>query len=80
MVTAKITVPANGAKITIVNGKLQVPDNPIVPFIEGDGIGADTWRASVRVLDAAVKKAYAGKRQIHWMEDRKSTRLNSSHG
>ena len=40
--TAKITVPANGAKITIVNGKLQVPDNPIVPFIEGDGIGADT--------------------------------------
>jgi len=67
-VTAKITVPANGAKITIVNGKLQVPDNPIVPFIEGDGIGADTWRASVRVLDAAVKKAYGGKRQIHWME------------
>ena len=66
--TVKITVPANGAKITIVNGKLQVPDNPILPFIEGDGIGADTWRASSRVLDAAVTKAYSGKRQIHWME------------
>ena len=66
--TAKITVPANGAKITTVNGKLKVPDNPIVPFIEGDGIGADTWRASSRVLDAAVAKAYRGTRQIHWLE------------
>ena len=61
-------VPAGGAKITIDNGKLQVPNNPIIPFIEGDGTGADIWAASVRVLDAAVAKAYGGQRQIHWME------------
>jgi isocitrate dehydrogenase len=63
----KLNVPA-GDKITISNGKLVVPDKPIVPFIEGDGTGADIWRASVRVLDAAVKKAYGGKKQIAWME------------
>ncbi|MEL7451482.1 MAG: NADP-dependent isocitrate dehydrogenase [Pseudomonadota bacterium] len=62
------TPPEGGAKITIENGKLQVPDNPIVPFIEGDGTGPDIWRATVRVLDAAVDKAYGGKRKIHWME------------
>ena len=50
------------------NGKLVVPDNPILPFIEGDGTGPDIWRASVRVMDAAVAKAYGGKRRIHWME------------
>ena len=61
-------VPANGAKITIEGGKLRVPDQPIVPFIEGDGTGPDIWRASVRVFDAAVAKAYGGKRQIQWME------------
>jgi isocitrate dehydrogenase len=60
--------PAGGAPITIANGKLDVPANPIVPFIEGDGTGPDIWRASVRVLDAAVAKAYAGKRKIHWAE------------
>jgi isocitrate dehydrogenase len=60
--------PADGAKITIQNGKLNVPDRPIIPFIEGDGTGRDIWRASVRVLDAAVRKAYGGKRQIQWME------------
>jgi isocitrate dehydrogenase len=63
-----ITVPANGQKITITNGKLNVPDNPIIPFIEGDGTGPDIWRASVRVMDAAVQKAYNGKRKIAWME------------
>ena len=66
--TLKLDVPAQGQKITISNGRLQVPDNPIIPFIEGDGTGADIWRASVRVLDAAVAKAYGGKRRIHWME------------
>ena len=50
------------------NGKLNVPDNPTIPFIEGDGIGPDIWKASVRVFDAAIKKAYAGKRKIDWME------------
>ena len=64
----KITPPAQGAKISIRDGKLVVPDNPIIPFIEGDGTGPDIWRASVRVLDAAVAKAYGGRRKIHWME------------
>src|SRR6202035_1918862 len=65
----KVTPPAQGAKMTISNSKLLVPHNPIVPFIEGDGTGADIWRASVRVMDAAVAKAYGGKRRGHWMED-----------
>ncbi len=64
-----ITVPAQGQTITMGSGKrLHVPDQPIIPFIEGDGTGADIWRASVRVLDAAVVKAYHGKRKIAWME------------
>ena len=62
------SLPAGAGKITISNGKLTVPDRPIIPFIEGDGTGPDIWRASVRVLDAAVAKAYAGKRQIQWLE------------
>jgi isocitrate dehydrogenase len=63
-----ITVPEAGDKITIQAGKLQVPDFPIIPFVEGDGTGRDIWRASVRVFDAAVEKAYHGKRKIQWME------------
>ena len=61
------TVPAGG-KISISQGKLQVPDQPIIPFIRGDGTGPDIWAASVRVFDAAVQKAYAGKRKVSWME------------
>jgi len=57
-----------GQKITIDNGKLIVPNNPVLPFIEGDGTGADIWRASVRVFDAAVEKAYQGARKIEWKE------------
>ena len=56
------------AQITVQNGKLNVPDNPIIPFIEGDGIGPDIWAASVRVFDAAVEKAYGGSRKIQWHE------------
>jgi len=63
-----LTPPPGGAKITIDSGKLTVPANPIIPFIEGDGTGPDIWRAAVRVIDAAVAKAYAGERQIHWLE------------
>jgi isocitrate dehydrogenase len=55
-------------KIKIANGKLIVPENPIIPFIEGDGTGPDIWKASVRVFDAAVKKAYQGKRKVIWKE------------
>ena len=64
----KINVPKQGQKITISNGNLNVPSNPIVPFIEGDGIGADIWAASVKVFDEAIKKAYNGQRKIEWME------------
>ena len=60
--------PTTGTAITSKNGRLVVPDNPIIPFIEGDGTGPDIWRASVRVLDAAVEKAYGGKQKIAWME------------
>jgi isocitrate dehydrogenase len=60
--------PPPGGKISIQNGVLQVPDNPILPFIEGDGTGPDIWRASVRILDAAVAKAFGGKKKISWFE------------
>jgi isocitrate dehydrogenase len=65
----KIKVPTQGRTIAMgADGTLQVPDDPIIPFIEGDGTGPDIWRASVRVLDAAVKKAYGGRRRLVWME------------
>ncbi|EJL41687.1 isocitrate dehydrogenase [NADP] [Brevibacillus agri] len=60
--------PTAGEKITVDNGKLVVPNNPIIPFIEGDGTGPDIWKASVRVLDAAVEKAYNGEKKIAWFE------------
>src|SRR5881628_3578443 len=64
-----VKVPKDGAKITMgANKQLQVPDNPILPFIEGDGTGRDIWRASVRVFDAAVNKAFGGKKKIVWKE------------
>jgi len=63
-----VVVPTAGKPITISKGKLTVPDQPIIPFIEGDGTGPDIWKASVRVFDAAVEKAYKGKRKIAWME------------
>ncbi|MGH8193539.1 MAG: NADP-dependent isocitrate dehydrogenase [Woeseiaceae bacterium] len=68
MADATPVAPQGGARITIGSGNLQVPDNPIIPFIEGDGTGPDIWRATVRVLDAAVEKAFGGRRKIHWME------------
>jgi isocitrate dehydrogenase len=61
-------VPRQGEPITFANGTLSVPDRPIIPFVEGDGTGPDIWRASVRVFDAAVEKAYGGERSIAWME------------
>jgi len=64
----QITPPDGGAKITIADGQLNVPNNPIIPFIEGDGTGRDIWASTVRVLDAAVEKAYSGERKIHWVE------------
>ena len=64
----KITIPIDGEKISIQDGKLHVPDRPILAFIEGDGTGADIWAASVRVMDAAIAKAYRGQREVAWME------------
>ena len=63
-----VAVPADGARISYKDGRYQIPDNPIVPFIEGDGTGRDIWKASVRVFNAAVEKAYKGKRRVAWYE------------
>ena len=63
-----LKAPTSGTAIARRNGQLVVPDDPIIPFIEGDGIGVDIWAASVRIFDAAVQKAYGGKRKIHWFE------------
>ncbi len=63
-----VAVPGDGAVIGYSNGRYKVPDNPIIPFIEGDGTGRDIWKASVRVFDAAVQKAYQGKRRVAWYE------------
>ena len=63
-----VEIPKDGAKISLVSNKLSVPDNPIIPFIEGDGCGRDIWKASVRVFDAAIQKAYGNKRAIYWYE------------
>ncbi|MCA9253050.1 MAG: hypothetical protein KDA54_18130, partial [Phycisphaerales bacterium] len=66
--SAELKPPTSGATITMGKDGLNVPNNPIIPFIEGDGIGRDIWRASVRVFDAAVERAYGGERKIEWYE------------
>src|SRR6187397_1578524 len=68
MPTFKDLTPPSGGKISISDGVLQIPDDPIIPFVEGDGTGRDIWRASRRVFDAAVEKIYGGKRKISWFE------------
>jgi isocitrate dehydrogenase len=77
---AKLTPPTQGHKITMSKGVLQVPDDPIIPFIEGDGTGPDIWRASQIVLDAAVQKAYGGKRNIVWFEVYAGEKANAVYG
>jgi isocitrate dehydrogenase len=62
------SVPRNGEAVTFADGKISVPSRPIIPFVEGDGTGPDIWRASVRVFDAAVEKAYGGEKKVEWME------------
>src|SRR3972149_5994169 len=76
----KLKPPTRGQKITIVNGTLRVPDEPVIPFIEGDGTGPDIWRASQLVLDAAVAKAYEGKRKIAWFEVYAGEKANDVYG
>ncbi len=77
---AKLTPPTRGSKITVQQGRLLVPDQPIIPFIEGDGTGPDIWRASQRVFDAAVRKAYNGKREIVWFEVYAGEKANEVYG
>ncbi len=80
MAYQKVMVPQDGERITLRNGKLHVPDQPIVAFIEGDGTGPDIWAASQPVLDAAVAKAYGGKRKIAWMEVYAGDKANQVYG
>jgi len=75
-----IQIPANGSPITLTQGKLNVPDQPVIPFIEGDGIGPDIWKSAVRVLDAAVEKAYQGQKKIAWMEVFAGEKANKIYG
>tara|TARA_B100001250_G_scaffold236129_1_gene202828 strand:- start:498 stop:1796 length:1299 start_codon:yes stop_codon:yes gene_type:complete len=76
----KVSIPPAGQKIIMKDNNLNVPDNPIIPFIEGDGIGPDIWAAAVRVFDAAVDKAYNGKRKINWMEVYAGEKANDVYG
>ena len=76
----KVLVPSGGQKIKMENRKLIVPNNPIIPFIEGDGIGPDIWAASVRVLDSAIEKVYGGKKKIYWMEVYAGEKSNEVYG
>ena len=69
-----------GSIIKIQNGKLDVPNDPIIPYIEGDGIGPDIWASAVRVIDAAVEKAYGGSKKIHWMEVFAGEKSNEVYG
>ncbi|MAV64426.1 MAG: isocitrate dehydrogenase (NADP(+)) [Candidatus Marinimicrobia bacterium] len=76
----KVKVPDNGKKIEMINGKLSVSDTPVIPYIEGDGIGTDIWNSSVRVFDTAVEKAYKKNRKIHWMEVYAGEKANDVYG
>src|SRR4051812_2585292 len=81
MATYRIaTVPTHGERIAYSDGRLEVPDNPIIPFVEGDGTGADIWRASVRVFDAAVQQAFGGQRRVAWMEVFAGEKAFTQHG
>ena len=81
MPTYKLSkVPSGGDRIGFEKGALRVPDNPIIPYIEGDGTGPDIWRASVRVFDAAVEKCYKGERRVHWMEVFAGEKSFTAHG
>jgi isocitrate dehydrogenase len=73
-------VPSGGERIGYEGGALRVPDNPIIPYVEGDGTGADIWKASVRVFDAAVEKSYGSKRHVHWMEVFAGEKAYTNHG
>ena len=79
MAQASVPTP-NGERIRVADGKIVVPDRPIIPFVEGDGIGPDIWSATRVVLDAAVEKSYGGKRAIAWHEVYAGEKAYESHG
>ena len=76
----KLQVPEGGEPIALKNDRLEVPNNPILPFIRGDGVGPDIWNASVKVFDAAVAKAYGRKRKVIWMEIFAGERAKQKYG
>ena len=76
----KLQVPEGGEPIALKNDRLEVPPNPILPFIRGDGVGPDIWTASVKVFDAAVAKAYGGQRKVVWMEIFAGERAKQKYG
>ena len=78
--TQKVKTPTSGEKITLENVNIHVPNNPIIPFIEGDGIGRDIWKASEKVIDAAVNKAYNGEKKIEWLEVYAGEKANEVYG
>ena len=78
--TQKVKTPTSGEKISLENGNIHVPNNPIIPFIEGDGIGRDIWKASEKVIDAAVDKAYNGEKKIEWLEVYAGEKANEVYG
>jgi len=80
MATYRFAKVPSGDRIGYDAGALRVPNNPIIPFVEGDGTGADIWRASVRVFDAAIEKAYGGERRVHWMEVFAGEKAYTNHG
>ncbi|HEV7715813.1 MAG TPA: isocitrate/isopropylmalate family dehydrogenase, partial [Steroidobacteraceae bacterium] len=76
-----IAIPSDGRKITVnTDGSINVPDHPVIPFIEGDGIGIDVTPVMINVVDAAVRKAYGDKRRIHWMEVFSGEKANALYG
>ena len=77
---SKINIPEQGKKISIKDSVLNVPNNPIVPYIEGDGTGPDIWKATVNVINSAVEKAYNGEKRIHWMEIYAGEKSNDVYG
>jgi len=77
---SKVKIPNNGSAISMVDNVLNVPDNPIIPFIEGDGIGPDIWSASQRVFDSAINVAYAGNKKIEWLEVYAGDKANDVYG
>ena len=76
----KVIKPQKGSKIQFIDGVLNVPNDPIIPFIEGDGIGPDIWNATVRVFDAAVEKSYGSSKKIEWMEVYAGEKANDVYG